>query len=120
MSKWLALGTALLIAILAVLWLQIREPAAAPVVAAKQAAPAAPALTPEQQRVEELKRITADATSAAQKPGKLDPRSDAFFYKFDEAIPPALTKEAAKCYTGGLHRVHRNAKVKLGYKITIK
>ena len=26
-----------------------------------------------------------------------------------------LTRNAAKCYTGGLHRVHRNQKVKLAF-----
>lgn len=118
MGKWLAAATVGFIALLAVLWLQIRTPAGEPVVSAQIAA--APAVTPEQARLAELRKITAHVATIDQKSGKLDPRSDAFFYKFDEAIPPALTAEAAKCYTGGLRRVHRNAKVKLGYKITIK
>jgi hypothetical protein len=118
MGKWLAAAAVIVIALLALLWLQIRTPSAEPVVAAKKAS--APTLTPEQARLEELRKVTAHVAVAEQKSGKLDPRSDAFFYKFDEAVPPALTMEAAKCYTGGLRRVHRNAKVKLGYKITIK
>ena len=117
MGKWLAAATVALIALLAILWLQIREPAAAATVAPKQIVAAT---VTSQARVAELRKIGAQVASAEPKAGKLDPRSDAFFYKFDEAIPPALTREAAKCYTGGLHRVHRNAKVKLGYKITIK
>jgi hypothetical protein len=118
MGKWLAIGSAALLALLALLWLQIREPAAQPSVTAKQAA--APSITPEQQRLAEMKALGAQVAEAKAKSGKLDPRSDAFFYKFDEALPPALTREAAKCYTGGLRRVHRNQKVKLGYKVTIK
>ncbi len=31
-----------------------------------------------------------------------------------------LTRNAAKCYTGGLHRVHRNQKVKLAFDNRIK
>src|SRR3569623_885945 len=41
--------------------------------------------------------------------------SDEFFYKFDDLQPSMLTRNAAKCYTGGLHRVHRNQKVKLAF-----
>lgn len=118
MGKWLAAATAAVIALLAMLWLQIREPAVTAHVAPKQVVQVT--VTPEQNRVAALRKIGEHVASAEKKAGKLDPKSDAFFYKFDEAIPPALTAEAAKCYTGGLHRVHRNAKVKLGYKITIK
>jgi hypothetical protein len=114
----LALASIALLALLALLWLQIREPAAEVHVTAKQAA--APAIKPEAQRLAEMKALGAQVAEARAKTGKLDPRSDAFFYKFDEALPPALTREAAKCYTGGLRRVHRNQKVKLGYKVTIK
>lgn len=117
MGKWLAAATVAVIALLAILWLQIREPGAAPSVKPLATAPSA---TPAQARVAELRAIGQQVASPEPNTGKLDPRSDAFFYKFDEAIPPALTREAAKCYTGGLHRVHRNAKVKLGYKISIK
>jgi hypothetical protein len=119
MGKWLAAATAAVFALLAFLWLQIREPAVQAHVAPKQVV-AAVAVTPEQSRISELRKIGEQVASVEKKAGKLDPKSDAFFYKFDEAIPPALTAEAAKCYTGGLRRVHRNAKVKLGYKITIK
>ena len=30
-------------------------------------------------------------------------------------MPNILTRSAAKCYTGGIHRVHRNQKVKLSF-----
>jgi hypothetical protein len=117
MNRWLAAATVVVIALLAMLWMQIRTPAAAPVVvAAKKADAPAPVAQP----VAGLAAVAKQVAAAEAKPQKLDPASDAFFYKFDEQIPPALTAEAAKCYEGGLHRVHRNAKVKLGYKIKIK
>jgi hypothetical protein len=117
-SRWLAAGTVAFIALLALLWLQIRTPSAAPVaIAAKQPDVAAPVAQPASAG---LAAVAHKVAAAEAKPQKLDPASDAFFYKFDEQIPPALTAEAAKCYEGGLHRVHRNAKVKLGYKIKIK
>src|SRR5262249_37027176 len=50
----------------------------------------------------------------------LDPASDGFTYHFDEVMTPNATMNAAKCYTGGLHRVHRNQKTKLGYNVIIK
>jgi hypothetical protein len=118
MSRWLAAGTVVVIALLAMLWLQIRTPAAAPVtVAAKRADVAAPVAQP---AAAGLAAVAKQVAVAEAKPHKLDPASDAFFYKFDEQVPPALTAEAAKCYQGGIHRVHRNAKVKLGYTIKIK
>ena len=117
MGKWLTAATLAVIALLAILWLQIREPQAV-ATAAPIAKPAPAAAGPT--RAQELAATAQKVAEAQAKAGKLDPASDAFFYKFDEAIPPALTAEAAKCYEGGLHRVHRNAKVKLGYKIHIK
>lgn len=119
MNRWLAAGTVIVIALLALLWMQIREPSAAPVVtASNKPEVAAPVAKP--RAAAELAAVAQKIASAENKPQKLDPASDAFFYKFDEQVPPALTLEAAKCYTGGLRSVHRNAKVKLGYTIKIK
>jgi hypothetical protein len=118
MTRWLAAGTVVVIALLALLWLQIREPSAAPIVAAHHAEAATPVATPRASA--ELAAVAQKIAAAENKPQKLDPASDAFFYKFDEQVPPALTAEAAKCYTGGLRSVHRNAKVKLAYTIKIK
>jgi len=115
--KKLAVAAAAVLALLAVLLLQTRAPAAEAV--SVPAWKATSAATTSEQRIAELRRIRA-ASAATVPAGKLDPRSDAFFYRFDEAVPPALTAAAAKCYTGGLQRVHRNAKVKLGYQITIE
>jgi hypothetical protein len=51
------------------------------------------------------------------KPAKLDVRSDEFFNKFDEAIPKVLTRNAAKCYEGRHHSLHRNQKLSLRYQV---
>ncbi len=120
MGKWLAGVTAIVIAVLVLLWLQIRSPHAnVTSVAAPSVLSAPTATTPA--RSSGLAGAAKQIGAAQGKPEKLDPSSDAFFYKFDEAVPPALTAEAAKCYEGGgIRRVHRNQKVKLGYTIRIK
>lgn len=118
MAKWLAAASVIVLALLALLWMQIRTPAveatAAPRIAAdtKAAVNTTPGPSP-------LERIAAVPVAPVAQPEKLDPSSDAFFYRFDEQVPPRLTAEAAKCYEGGLRRVHRNQKVKLGYTIQI-
>jgi hypothetical protein len=48
---------------------------------------------------------------------KLDPKSQEFFLTFDEMIAPRLTREAASCYKGGLHR---DLKIKFGFTSHIK
>jgi hypothetical protein len=118
MTKWLAAATVALLALLALLWIQIREPAAAIVPAPKrEVAQAAPAKL---SSASDLAIAAQKVREAQQNEGKLDPSSDGFTYHFDEAITPNATMNAAKCYTGGLNRVHRNQKTKLGYKVVIK
>jgi hypothetical protein len=78
MGKWLAAATAAVFALLAFLWLQIREPAVQAHVAPKQVV-AAVAVTPEQSRISELRKIGEQVASVEKKAGKLDPKSDAFF-----------------------------------------
>lgn len=119
MAKWLAAGAVGVIALLVLLWMQIREPAAAVTPAPKREVAQAAAPAP--------MKNASDLAIAAQKmrevqehSGKLDPASDAFIYHFDEAVPPMLTMQAAKCYTGGLNRVHRNQKTKLKFDIAVK
>jgi hypothetical protein len=116
MRKWFALATVLVIAALALLWLQIgsrtSQATGAPASRNVSVAPVSPLAT---------KLATAAQLAAEQAtPTKLDPASDAFFYKFDEQLPPAITAEAAKCYTSEVQRVHRNQKVKLAYTIKVK
>jgi hypothetical protein len=117
MGKWLAAATVIVLALLALLWIQIREPAAAVSAPTRDVAQAAPTQlsTPN-----DLAIAAAKVREAQAQGGKVDPASDAFTYKFDETVPPMLTMSAAKCYTGGINRVHRNQKTKLGYKIAIK
>lgn len=121
MAKWLAAATVLVLALVALLWVQIHEPAAAiapaPPAQAEVAA-VVPSGSPKNAR--ELAVLAERARELQAKGGKIDPASDAFTYRFDEQVTPKLTMQAAKCYTGGLDRVHRNQKVKLGYKIGIK
>lgn len=118
MSKWLAAASLIVFAALALLYMQLGETTTAQATTHVVAAPAAQPVA--HAKANGLAQIAQQVAVAEAKPKKLDPASDAFFYKFDEAIPPALTMEAAKCYSGGLSRVHRNQKVKLGYKIHIR
>ena len=120
MTKWLAAATVIVLALLALLWIQIREPAAAVAPTPAREVAAAPVVTGSPHNASELALAAQKVREAAARGDKIDPASDSFTYRFDEAVPPMLTMNAAKCYTGGLDRVHRNQKVKLGYKIQIK
>jgi hypothetical protein len=117
MGKWLAGAGLVLVALVALLWYQIKSPAAAPSDgehAAPVQAAAAQVAAPTQVKAPVV------APHPAVQPGKIDPATDAFFYKFDDLVVPNATRAAAPCYTGGLERVHRNAKLKLAYKVKIK
>jgi len=89
-----------------------RQPAAPTQVAVAAATPAAPA---------HAAGPAADETPAEPepKPGKLDPRSDEFFNKFDDVVPNRLTRNAAKCYEGRHGQLHRNQKLSLRFKTKI-
>ena len=117
MKKLLALGGVAVIALLGLIWYQLHAPAdAAPAPAPRpQAAPApeAPAARAQGSGLAEAAAKVAEETG---KPEKVDPASDAFFYKFDDLQPAMLTRNAASCYSGGLGRVGRNAKLKLAFK----
>ncbi len=119
MRRWLtpALSIAV-VAAAALLWIELRAPAESaaatsrppPVVAAPpRAAPAPAPIAP-----------PAPAVAAATAPARetLDPQSDAFFYRFDEVVPANLSRAAAECYEGA-RKVHRNQKLKLGFKVQI-
>jgi hypothetical protein len=117
-TKWLAAGAVALVALLALLWMQIREPAAAVAPAPKQEV--AQAAAPAMHNANDLAIAAQKARELADKGGKIDPATDAFTYAFDERVSPMGLMNAAKCYTGGLARVHRNQKTKLGYDVVIK
>jgi hypothetical protein len=119
MGKWLAAGGAALIALLVLIWVQMREPAqAAPVTSRPRAS--SPAEVARRSAAAAGLNVAAEKIIAAREAsGKLDPASDEFTYHLDEVVPANLTAPAASCYTGGLHRVDRNARIKLGYKLQV-
>ena len=118
MKKLLAIGSVGLLVLLALIWYQLHDPAeAAPApVATVQTAPV---ISPRAQD-HGLGQRAAKVAAASDKPQKVDPASDAFFYAFDDRAPRAPQVKAATCYTGGIHRVHRNAKLKLFADIVVK
>lgn len=117
--KWLVALGLVVAALVVLLFLQMREDVTVEVAKkepvtvqpVKQVASAAPA---------GLAEVAAKVQEAKANEGKVDINSDAFFIRFDELVPQLTTRNAAKCYTGGLGRVHRNQKVKLSFKDTIK
>jgi hypothetical protein len=117
--KWLAALGLVVAALVVLLFLQMREDVTVDVAKkepvtvqpVKQVASAVPA---------GLADVAAKVQEAKANEGKVDINSDAFFIRFDELVPQLTTRNAAKCYTGGLGRVHRNQKVKLAFKDTIK
>jgi hypothetical protein len=113
MKKILAgIATAGVIALVILIWIQMHETVdAAPAPKQEMAAPA-PVAVAEKAK---LAAIAKQVAAAEPQNGKVSPASDEFFYRFDDLQPSMLTRNAAKCYTGGLHRVHRNQKVKLAF-----
>lgn len=128
MGKWLALGGIALLVILLLLWRQMQP--GEPVPAARKAAPAGgapqlamavtkPAPTGPTAAVAEPAEPSAPSEPAPVQPGKLDPKSDEFFYKFDSVVPKQLTRDAARCYEGRHGTLHRNQKLSLRFKTKI-
>jgi len=121
-AKWL---TAIVgVAVLALLLLLKHELGAGDAIAAPSAvAPAAPvAKAAAPIEVAPAAAPVAKTTAVPQAPEpakKLDPQSDAFFYKFDEVVPKILTREAASCYEGHAHLANRNVRLKLAFKTQI-
>ena len=116
MAKWLAAGGVAVVALLILLLLQMRPSTPAPV-AHKPAPPA----TQVAMLAKPVAAVPAAEPAAEPEvpPGKLDPRSDEFFYKFDELMPKTLTRNAAKCYEGRHGQLHRNQKLSLRFKTRI-
>lgn len=111
-------------ALLVVLWWQMKPPAppaahAAVAVAASEP-PLAAAEKPASTGAAPAEQVDPPAPEAESgKPHKMDPRSDEFFYKFDEVVPGRLTRNAATCYEGRHGQLHRNQSLKLGFKTRI-
>ena len=124
MGKWLAAGGLVLLILLVFLWREMRstEARTSPVKPAKPAvAPVAPVASqaPDKALVAAVPAVTEPVAPADGKPAKLDPRTDEFFYKFDELIPKVVTRNAAKCYEGRHGSMHRNQKLSLRYKVKV-
>src|SRR4051812_12457540 len=126
MGKWLALGAAVIVVLLLLLLREMKPTEAKtvpvkpkPVAAAREEMPSAPAAPPPAagSAVVAARAPAAPVDEAA--PAKLDPRSDEFFYKFDELIPKVLTRNAATCYEGRHGQLHRNQKLSLKYKVKV-
>lgn len=121
MRTWLT--SALSVAVLGaavMLWIALRAPAesvaspAAPA-PARLAPPPGLATSPAAPPAAIAPPVAAEAPAAHE---VVDPQSDAFFYRFDEVVPANLTRAAARCYEGA-RKIHRNQKLKLGYKVQI-
>lgn len=119
MKKLLAIGSVGLLALLGLIWYQLHAPADAAPVPVKQVA-TAPVAAPAAAQPTGLQQVAAKVAEATEKPQKVDPASDAFFYAFDDRAPREPQVGAATCYTGGMNRVHRNAKLKLWADIKIR
>ena len=118
--KLLAALTVVVVALLVLIWLQMREPTAPVAVEKPTVQPVVTVAKADQSFQEAVSKVKKAQEAEASNAGKISVNSDAFFVKFDDLIPQMLTRNAAKCYTGGLGRVHRNQKVKLRFKDHIK
>jgi hypothetical protein len=125
MRKWLAGAIALLVLVVLV-WMQMRSDDPEPVVAEHVAAPAAaaaPAVIPAAAKGSSAAAQAAapeDELDLPERSGKIDPRSDEFFNKFDDVVPRELTRNAARCYEGRHGSLHRNQKLSLRFKTRIR
>ncbi len=114
-GKALLAAAVVLAAIVAFLLWQLNSSASPPVVNAKPVArkampEIAPNVAAEMAALGDVPKVDPD------QPRKFKPESDEFFLQFDDIQPAMLTKQAAKCYKGGIERVHRNQKLKLKFK----
>jgi hypothetical protein len=107
-----AIAAAGIVVLVILIWIQMHETVSAAPAPKQEVAAPAPAAVAEKAK---LAAIAKQVAAAEPQNGKVSPASDEFFYRFDDLQPSMLTRNAAKCYTGGLHRVHRNQKVKLAF-----
>jgi len=117
MGKWLAIAAAALLVVLLLMWRSMGESSAEPPPEPK-AEPVARAEVPKL----EIKKPVAEEAPAPvdDKPKKLDPMGDEFFYKFIEEIPAKLSKNAVECYNNRTGSLHRNQKLVLAFNVVVK
>ena len=120
MAKWLtAIGGALVLLLLIVLKYEMGGDAVAAPSPIATPAPVKAAAPIEVATPTPAPPAPAKPAAAPEAPKKLDPQSDAFFYKFDEVVPKRLQREAAACYEGHAHLANRNMRLKLTFKTHI-
>jgi hypothetical protein len=125
-GKWLAAGGLLILVLVLLLWRQMEPTEVAKPAPVKPHETAVAMISPSESQPAAAKPAAvaaavtdpvADVTDG--KPAKLDPRTDEFFYRFDETIPKVVTRNAAKCYEGRHGTLHRNQKLSLRYKVKV-
>jgi hypothetical protein len=119
MGKWLVAGAIALVAAMVVLWLQLGSPADA-TAAAPPPAKAEPAPTVAAQSRASFAAAVKKVEDDKPNGDKMALDSDEFFNAFQDVVVQNASRNAMTCYTGGLHTVHRNAKIKFTVKDTIK
>lgn len=121
MGKWLAAAALILLIVVVVLWRQLgpapeQTAVARPVDDAPMVRPTAVAAATGVQTSQVAMPPPPPVEPASDPGAKIDPKSDEFFYKFEELVVPTLSMQAVKCYEGIAERVHRNQDVVLGFK----
>ena len=125
-KKWLIVAAVALLAILILMWRQTGESAATPeATKAKPSEPIAfaPTASPESNAVKFEPPPTPPPAAKPVEPGKvekLDPQSDAFFFKHDEVVIPNVMRSAVKCWESldAVKRAtfHRNQSIVIKFK----
>jgi hypothetical protein len=120
-KRFIAFAGVGLAALLVLLWYQTRANDASP--SAATASPAV-AIAERKARADESFRhavATIQAQQAEVPAGKIDPRSDEFYVRFDRAVPRVVTAPAMQnCYHGGLSRQDRDASITIEFSDAIK
>lgn len=117
-GKWLAIGAALLVAMLVALWHSVGATSAMP---ASPPPPDEPAPAPTRAPLVARRAAPAPAPAPDEPaaPAKLDPMSDEFFNQFIDLVPHRISRDVAECYTKpGL--LHRNQKLVLTFNVQVR
>lgn len=120
MGKLLAAGSLALLALLALIWYQLRSPAeASPVVARPQAVQGSAGEAPAPRRAAAAQQALAQIAQAQAGSDKMPLDSDEFFNTFQDVVVQVATRNAMACYTGGLRALSHDPMVRFSVKETI-
>ena len=120
MGKWLIAGAVALIIACVVLYLQLGATTVATAAVAPEPQPAAPQTAAVQSQASFAAAVKKAEQEKVADGNKMKLDSDEFFNAFQDVVVQNASRNAMSCYTGGLHTVARNAKVKFTVKDTIK